>query len=111
MNESDEGNLKGFYAVNGLIIGLRWVYHEAGHDTSWSVEILSNGELQASGNPLEGNMYISNFHKRYVRKLSSLLHIPKSADPVTTEHVIEHGRHFFLTPSVDPFDLLLHAFF
>ncbi len=55
-------------------------------------------------------MYISNFHKMYVRKLSSLRRIPKSADPVTTEHVIEHGRRFILTPSVDPRDLLLHAF-
>ena len=92
LNQSDESKVKGVYAINGMIIALRWIYHEAWHGTTWSVRVTVGGEMEACGNPIQGNMYIAEFRKMYVRKLSSLCRIPKSADPITTEHVVEHGR-------------------
>ena len=103
-------NLKGLYAVNGIIIGLRWVYHDFGHTTNWHIRSNESGDKEASGNPLEGNKCISEFRKMYVKKLSTLGRITKSADPIESEHIIEHGKKFLLHCNVDTRDILLHAF-
>ena len=38
LNQPDKSKLKGFHAINRTIIGLRWVYHEAGYDMNWDVK-------------------------------------------------------------------------
>ena len=46
----------------------------------------------------------------YARRLSSLNLIPKSADSVTVEHVVEHAEFFLLRCQANPQDVLLYAF-
>lgn len=45
----------------------------------------------------------------FVRKLSSLGHVPRSADPVTVEHLIEHFNPYLLSHDTDIRRVTLHA--
>ena len=110
LNQGNSEKYKGVFAVNGIIIGLKWVYHKHGHSTAWNVCKKKDGTYEATGNPLEGNILISEFRKMYARKLSSIGRITRSADPITAEHIIEHGKKFLIGKISDPRDVLLHAF-
>ena len=109
-NDGDIEKVNRLSAVNGIIIGLRWAYYEHGHRSNWTVPYMPDGRIEVSGNPLDGNADIVEFHKMMARKLAEMSNFAKSSALYKTEHIVEHEKEFLMTDKPDTRDFLLHAF-
>lgn len=87
-----------------LVQGLRIVYEEHGHTTSWSVV-----EGRAYDNPLIGNSDITKLRQAHRVHLSRVGVISVKAQPLTVETVCDHAAKYWQRGNDE--DVLLHAIF
>ena len=89
-------NLKSKESIDALIAGLRRLYRDHGYIDAWAVRPPEQGTSIAHGNPLTGNTTVQDFRKMYAKNISGAGKAPRTAPPLSAEHIIEHTKQYLL---------------